>query len=452
MKNTLYITLILLLLPLVGYAQKFEGDWKGELDINTSIKLNIILHIKNSNGLWSTTLDSPDQGAMGIPMKNTTVNNDSIQIEEPSLGIKIVGTINDNKLNSKFTQGSFEQLIKFKQLSREDAEKAKDLQRPQTPKAPFPYDVKEVNFSNKSAGVSLAGTLTTPKSINNKKAPAILLIAGSGPLDRDETIMGHKLFAIMADYFTRKGYVVLRYDKRGVNKSEGKMQNITSLDLAEDAEAALEFLRKQNYVDKNNIGLIGHSEGGMIAAMIAKKDKGLNYIVSMAGPGLSGYELLQEQFGYSMPELETYIKDILSYTYNTDRAEINVEDALATTKYEFADANQKMMLEQLAKNMTSPWFIYFIKYNPCNDYKEVKIPVLAINGGKDKQVFATSNIKKLKSCMKNRGILTTKIYDNLNHLFQNCDTGHPNEYSLIEETIDINVLDDISEWIIKKHF
>lgn len=452
MKNTLYIILILLLLPSVGHAQKFEGDWKGILEINTSTKLNIILHIKKSNGDWNTTLDSPQQGAMGIPMKSTTVKNDSILIEEPSLGIKMVGTVEGNSFNVKFSQGIFEQQVYFKQLSKGEVSKNEELKRSQTPKAPFPYDVKEVSFSNKSAGVNLAGTLTAPKSINNKKAPAILLIAGSGPLDRDETIMGHKLFAIIADYFTRKGYIVLRYDKRGVNKSEGKMQNLTSYDLAEDAETALEYLKKQHDVDKKNIGIIGHSEGGMIAAMLAKKDKGLNYIVSMAGPGLSGYELLQEQFGYSMPELETYIKDILSYTYNTDRAEINVEDALATTKYEFTDANQKMMLEQLAKNMTSPWFITFIKHNPCDDYNEIKIPVLAINGAKDRQVFAASNINKLKSCMKNRGILTTKIYDNLNHLFQNCDTGHPNEYSFIEETIDINVLDDISEWIIKKHF
>lgn len=337
--------------------------------------------------------------------------------------------------------------------------------RPQEPKGVMPYDEELVQYPNSIAEVILTGTLTLPKS--EKLSPAVLLIAGSGPNDRDETIFGHKPFLVLADHLTKQGFAVLRVDKRGVGQSTGNYDLATTEDFAADVLAGIEYLKTRKEVDAKQIGLIGHSEGGLIAPIVAIQSKDVAFIVSMAGPCLIGeaafYErealvframgATEEQIGRQL----NFQKQVLSVIINESDPEKSekllheiITEQLATLPKEEQQTCAEVMESQI-KRCNSRWFRYYLTYDPITSLKHLKIPVLAINGERDTQVLPKHNLPIIAKILEEAGNHNYKTieFPKLNHLFQTCETGSILEYGKIEETIAPVVLDAISSWILE---
>ncbi|HEY0006295.1 MAG TPA: alpha/beta fold hydrolase, partial [Pyrinomonadaceae bacterium] len=345
-------------------------------------------------------------------------------------------------------------------------EKAAVLNRPQEPKRPFPYDEKEVAYENKRDKVKLAGTLTLPRTPG--PFPAVLLITGSGPQDRDESLMGHKPFLVLSDYLTRAGVAVLRVDDRGVGGSSRGGPDDTSENYTEDVLAGVEFLKSQKEINPRQIGLVGHSEGGMIAPMAAARSKDIAFIVLMAGPGLPGDKLLMMQSDLLMraqseeafARYNAWFANILAISKSeTDQAaaekkmrqevDRRVAEIAETQKQELATF--RSMMEAQSKIFLSPWFRYFLNYDPRPTLMQVKIPVLAINGERDLQVPPREDLAAIEEALRAGGNsdFQTVLMPNLNHLFQTSRTGAPAEYGQIEETIAPVALKTIADWILK---
>ncbi|WGF92619.1 alpha/beta fold hydrolase [Aequorivita marisscotiae] len=343
------------------------------------------------------------------------------------------------------------------------------LNRPQTPEAPFLYTIEEVAFTNTQDNVKLAGTLTYPAEGTN--FPAVILITGSGPQDRNEEIFNHKPFWVLADYLTNRGIAVLRYDDRGVGESTGDFSRSTSVDFARDVVAAIEFLKNRKEINTQKIGLIGHSEGGVIAPLVASAGNNIAFVVTLAGVMIPGRELMLRQKEMQLRAMgsnENFISKELEFdsgimntitTSETDSLKTNLEKY--TTEYFETNptfASEHGMTEAYYKNLivgsySSPWLSNFIKYDPKNSLENLNVPLLALNGEKDLQVPATENLEALRAIMakdttKN---FTLKTYPNLNHLFQECQTGMLQEYGQIEQTISPKVLHDIAAWILSQN-
>lgn len=341
------------------------------------------------------------------------------------------------------------------------------INRPQEPdQSAFSYNSEEVTFENKSAGITLAGTLTYPK--DKGTFPAVVLISGSGPQNRDEEVFGHKPFLVLSDYLTRNGIAVLRYDDRGTASSTGDFGAATTIDFSSDVEAAVAYLKTRKEIDQKKIGLIGHSEGGIIAPIVASKDKNIAFIVLLAGTAIPGDQLLlmQQQLiakamGVSDEELQK------SHAINSEIFELIVKSdepkqlntvltnhlKQAFTSLPGFETPSGMSMDDYVKvqvdQLCSPWMLFFIKYNPALVLEHVKCPVLAINGEKDLQVPPKENLEAIKKALNKGGNnkVTTKELPGLNHLFQESSTGTPSEYGDIEQTFSPIALDVILDWI-----
>lgn len=439
MSRTLAL-LFLMLCGLVASAADFVGHWKGKV-----ANLPIVFHVIHDSA-WSATLDSPMQGATNIPCGVVTVNGDSIEIDMPALRAKYKGVIaqDDKSITGTFTQGMSLPLT----LSRTTAE-ASRLNRPQEPQPPFVYNVNEVTFQN--GDLTFAGTLTTP--IWGKKHKAVVLVSGSGAQNRDEELMGHKPFAVIADYLTRHGIAVLRYDDRGVGGSSKGSADDTTLDFATDAMAAVEYLKTRNDIDSSHIGIIGHSEGGLIAVIdAAMHPNDVNFIVTLAGPYVSSRDILIKQnhliaetagtplSAQQSNEIELIFESI--YTSNDSLLLANQLNEILLKD----STNSPQQIAQTIKVMTSPWYVAFVKLDPAKYLSQVKCPVLAMNGTWDFQVDATQNLEAAKVAIPTA---TIKYYEGLNHLFQPSSSRQASmNYGAIETTISEQVLHDIVEWII----
>jgi pimeloyl-ACP methyl ester carboxylesterase len=338
--------------------------------------------------------------------------------------------------------------------------------RPQEPKFPYPYTEEHVSYENPGLRITLSGTLTLPAS--KSPSPAVLLIAGSGPHERDEAVLGHKPFLVLADYLTRQGIAVLRFDKRGCGKSTGNYNKATSQDFANDVLAGVEYLKSRKEVNANQIGLIGHSEGGTIAPMVAAKSKDVAFIVLMAGTGVNGEELLHVQ--------DALIKRSLGETEETIEQNHKFQEQLfALLKKEpdpqiaaeqFHDIAKNHMailqgnpgkvtlegLEAHANYINTEWFRYFLLFDPSTVLKQVQIPVLALNGELDLQVNSKQNLPVISKSLEEGGNKDFTIVElpKLNHLFQTCQNGSVEEYAKIEETISPSALELIAQWILEK--
>ncbi len=334
--------------------------------------------------------------------------------------------------------------------------------RPQTPKPPFDYTVKEVVIKNPNGGHTLSGTLTMPKK--GKGFKAAILITGSGPQDRDETLMGHKPFAIIADDFAKQGIAVLRVDDRGINKSTGNFETATSADFATDIAACFDFLKKQKKIDKTKIGLIGHSEGGMVAAMTAAMRPEVAFVISLAGTGVNGRSVLYQQNVDIMVAAGAPKKDAEANRNNVmrmlDIVMTETDSAKVTNKLmlmlDTVLGAQKAMipnLEEFKRNqiagINSDWMRFFLKYEPSTDWKKVKCPVLILNGERDLQVNAEVNTRAIESALKSGGNSSFKtiIFQGMNHLFQTCEKCTVQEYDQLEESFSPQVLDEMRKFI-----
>ena len=460
MKKKRLMSLLLILIPLLTSAQDLKGAWKGLLEVGPA-KLNIVFHIHDDNNV---TMDSPDQGAMELPTKVVCMQEDSISVTMPRLGAQYAGKLVGEEINGTFSQmgHSFPLILKRGEIK---------MNRPQTPQPPFEYTTQEVVFHNKGIDAKtglpteggeawLGGTLTYPKGFKTGM-PVVLMVTGSGQQNRDEELMGHKPFLVIADYLARHGIATLRYDDRGVGKSTGNMAMITLQSNMLDAEAGIDYLKSTKKFGK--IGVLGHSEGGIISYMLAARGKA-DFVVSLAGPVLPGDSVLLMQnrdvlttAGLDKDNVEKYATALSRvFKYRMSEQKMKFSDKpeslvpMLTMDINLMPELRKNLIETV-KMVDSPWLVSYLKYDPATDIRKINSPVMLIIGDNDKQVNATANIQAaeniLPKAVKAKSLL--KAYPTLNHLFQPSETGSPGEYAKIETTISEEVLDDITSWITK---
>jgi pimeloyl-ACP methyl ester carboxylesterase len=423
-----------------------DGAWIGSITTG-GIKLRLVFHFKNTSGGIKATMDSVDQSAEGIPVSSVSRNGADLKMDLKEIGARFEGTIHVDSIDGAFIQNGLQMPLALTRLK----DGALTLNRPQNPKKPYPYREVEVTYQNKQGGNRLAATFTIPQG--KGPFPAVLLITGSGPQDRDESLMGHKPFLVLADYLTRHGIAVLRADDRGVGKSTGDFGKSTTADFATDTEAGIAWLKTRSEVNHARIGLIGHSEGGLIAPMVASRNRDVAFIVMLAGTGVSGRDIMPAQViaineASGMPhdqavqagEVEARVVKLVET--EKDQAKLR-EQLTAILGDKAVDANLEVL--------NSPWFQMFLALDPAEYLSKVKCPVLALNGTKDTQVVATQNLPAIYKALKAGGNQNFEVVEmpGLNHLFQTAKTGAATEYGEIEETIAPAVLEKIVSFIQK---
>jgi fermentation-respiration switch protein FrsA (DUF1100 family) len=457
----LFIILITFLFSLSIKGQDITGQWNGILKIQ-GIQLRIVFNITKTENGYNTTMDSPDQGAKGIPVTSTSYENSKLKLSITNATIEYTGELIENIIKGTFKQAGQEFPL---DLSKEIVEK-KTVIRPQEPKKPYSYYSEEVIFKNLKDTISLAGTLTLPKK-DGINYPVVILISGSGPQNRDSELFGHKPFLVISDYFTKNGIAVLRFDDRGVALSTGDFKTATTLDFASDVESAIAYLKTRKEIDKTKIGLVGHSEGGIIAPIVASKTKDVKFIVLLAGTGISGNQLLllqQELIAKvsGVPELEikksrrinSALFELIIKSNDNQSLKTDITKYLKETSFEIDPKNKidEKYISAQVNQLISPWMQFFIKHNPTSVLEKVKCPVLAVNGEKDLQVPPKENLIAIKNALEKGGKkeITTIEFPNLNHLFQECKTGSPAEYAEIEQTFSPTALEEITKWLLEQ--
>ncbi|MBW2962066.1 alpha/beta hydrolase family protein [Mesonia aestuariivivens] len=454
------LLLILLLFTCqLSFTQSIEGDWKGSLNVQGTT-LPTVFHIEKIDSSYTATMDSPKQNAFGIPLDEVKLTDNHLSITHAAAQLSYEATlVDDTHLEGTFEQRGFSISLNLEKFSTEEKQtSAVKPNRPQTPMAPYAYRVEEVTFYNPKAKINLAGTLTIPQG--KGKFPAVILISGSGPQDRNEEIFNHQPFKVLADHLTKNGIAVLRYDDRGTAASEGDFASATTFDFTDDAQAAIEYLKSRKEINKKKIGAIGHSEGGAIAPILASKNI-LDFIVLMAAPGLRGDLLLnlqrkkQEELLGINPEATQKRLDIFSEVYEVIldtslTSEATEQQTLAVFEKHWKGMVPESKLAQINEQHNSEWLKTFIRFDPSPYLQKVNSGVLALNGEKDTQVPAKENLAAIeKSVQQSSEKLTLKSYPKLNHLFQEATTGSVQEYEEIEQTISPKVLADISTWILE---
>ena len=464
MKKTLSV-LIILLITISGFSQDISGKWSGVVQAGSGKQVVFNFNISKVGENYTTVIKIPAMRVADISTKQTIFTNQQLVVDGSNLGITYKGKYNADSLaiEGTFIEGVNEiPLI----LKRSHDQLETTVRKQQEPVKPYPYKVEEVSFTNTDANVTLSGTLTLPP-----KAciyPVIILISGSGPQDRDETFFGHKPFLVLADYLTKKGFAVLRYDDRGVGKSIGNHSDATTKDLAFDVLSAAKYLRTRKDIDINTIGLIGHSEGGIIAPMVANLDQKISFIVLMGATGISGTEvsvhLAKITRGFPVADEVAYelaIRKAIKIASSKkdigiikSELKIHYNEAIVPMLKPFikSEIELEKAIDNLIEIRTSNWNRYFYTYNPANELRNVRCAVLALNGSKDTQVQPQINQDAISKSLSNGKTkeYSVKLLPNLNHMFQECETGSMNEYSKIEQTIAPYVLQEISDWILAR--
>lgn len=450
-------------------VQTSQEIWQGALEVGGA-KLRLVLKIsKAPDGTLTATMDSIDQGAMSLPVDSITIEGKTMRFTMKQIGSSYEGTLNEGgtEVSGQWKQGGVSLPLVFKKA--DTAAEAPTLKRPQEPKKPYPYREEEIVYENSEAGIKLAGTLTLPQG--KGPFPVVLLITGSGPQDRDEALLGHRPFLVLADYLTRRGIAVLRVDDRGFGKSTGVFAKATSEDFSSDARAGVEYLKSHKEIDPKKIGLVGHSEGGLIAPMVAVQiPDDIAFIVLLAGPGVSGEEILLLQgeliarAGGASEEaiaknraVQEAIFTVLKEEPDNTQAEKKLREILMEELDKMSEEEKKAhgiseeFIEIQIKQSLTSWFRYFVTYDPRPTLMKIKCPVLAINGEKDLQVPTHQNLPAIVTALEAGGNsdYTLVKLANLNHLFQTSQTGSPSEYAQIEETFSPIALEVIADWILR---
>lgn len=470
-----------ILISFIAKAQNISGDWEGKLTVGSK-SVGIIFHItKTDNGLYNATLDVPIQKAYNVGCNETILNGDSIFIACKAVAMKYTALLASPKqLSGNWVQAGLTIPLQLKKTS--DVAVIKKFNRPQTPIPPFPYKSEDVEYDNADKSIHFGATFTVPYSGGKSGLgeslvyPTVLLITGSGKQDRDETIYEHKSFAVIADYLTRRGIAVLRIDDREMGKTTGNFITSTTADFAKDVEAGIDYLKTRKDVDIANIGLLGHSEGGAIAPMVAGKRKDVKFIVLLAAPGVKSTELMEQQSvdmlaakGVSMKKLE----EMRPMMHNLVSAIINASDTAMARKNALSvftewennqskdvvrsttgvtdEKSRTSYINKMVTILTLPWYAYFMKMDPADYLSTIRCSVLALNGEKDIQVDPRTNLNAIRNIMEkhNPQKVTVKEMPGLNHLFQHCKKCTFGEYSDLEETFATEALEIIGNWIIE---
>ncbi len=430
------------------------GDWSGVLDTG-QVKLRVRFRISPVDaGGWAGVMESLNQGGGPLPLSQVTRDGSSVTFDAARIGASFKGELaaGGATLTGQWSQGPAALPLT---LTHSEAAPITPPRRPQTPATPYPYRQEDVSFLNPAARIRLAGTLTLPPG--QGPFPAVVLISGSGPQNRDEEILGHKPFLILADDLTRRGLAVLRVDDRGVAASQGDFSGATSFDFAEDVQAAIAFLRSRHDIVGRRIGLIGHSEGGMIAPLVASRDPQLAFVVLLAGPGVPGDQILLAQDALiaratGVPETAISAdaertRDVLDLA---KRAPDRASAKQAIIERLQADGVTGAAAEAQARRMSSDWLRAFLNYDPAATLRRLRLPVLAVGGSLDLQVPTAQNLPALRESLKNDPDVTVLELPGLNHLFQHAKTGSPAEYATIEETFAPEALKIIGEWVVRR--
>lgn len=440
-------------------ARDVKELWVG--DINVLFQKLKVTFCESTDG--EVYFESVSQKAGGF-VATKTVQDELIELDVPGVGGKFSGKLSSD---GQEMRGTWKQSLIEVELVLDKSNEA-DIQpetprRPQTPQPPFAYEIHDVEIENPRAkGVSLSATLTIPAG--DGPYPAVVLISGSGPQDRDESLLEHKPFWVIADYLTQRGIAVLRYDDRGVGESTGEFASATSLDFASDARAAYEFLRSQDGIDASKVGLCGHSEGGIIAPMVAVADTRVAFVILLAGPGVNGDQILTSQMelilrasGLEASEIE---QQLLIQRKLLDLAELEppidesqflerAGEAIAVllTDEERDTDKGAAIASAAAAELCTPWFRFFLTHDPTRDLRQLSCPVLVLNGSKDIQVDPNLNVPAIREALAANPESEILVLPGLNHLFQACDTGNVDEYRSLEQTFSPDALKIIGDWI-----
>ncbi|MBE2278815.1 MAG: alpha/beta fold hydrolase [Ignavibacteriaceae bacterium] len=450
-----------LLFTINSYSQydNITGIWKGTLQASTT-KLDLIIKIDFSKDP-KAVMDVPAQGIQDFVPDSVSFNGEVFYFKGSNPNFVLFATYlpDEDKFIGKFIQGG------EVDITLERFNDYTPIRRSQEPKPPFPYYSFDTNFKNTNAGIELAGTITVPDTLGIY--PAVVLVSGSGPQDRDESLLGHKPFLVLADFLSRNGFAVLRYDDRGTAKSKGNFSTANTFDFAEDAVSAVNHLRTFPFVDSKSVGLIGHSEGGIIAVIVASRYDVCNFVVSLAGTAINGAEIILLQTELMMlaegidsvqVKLVTELSKQVLHLAVTDT--LTFQGALNNLVKDYSSKlteDERVLLEK--SNYLNPnnyrvfgniWMKTFLSYDPAVDMQKIKIPFLGLWGEKDLQVPAIINYEKADKALKeSESDYNLYILDGLNHLFQLANTGSSTEYSIIEETFNENALNKILDWLIK---
>lgn len=448
-----------LLLALTFLFSSVEGLWYGTIPVGAK-SLRVAVTIKASGDSLTGTFNSLDQASGELPLEDVTLTAGTLRFKLKAVGGEFEGTLAGDKVEGGWKQSGFELPLTLKRV---DA--VPTPARSQEPKKPYPYGEEEVVVEHAKAGVKLGGTLTLPRT-GAAPFPAVVLVSGSGPQDRNETVFGHRPFLVLADDLTRRGIAVLRVDDRGVGQSTGSRTGATSLDYAADVEACIAFLKSRKDIDRKRIGLVGHSEGGMIASIVAARSKDIAFVVLIAAPGIPGDKLINLQaqsllrsMGASASQVEEMGKlqrKIIALAKDTaDEATLRtklkemmtVEIAKASDETKAMFTNVDAMVDSQVKRLNAPWYRWMLAYDPRPNLRKVQVPMLAVNGSKDVQVTPKENLESIRATAPRATIVELP---GLNHLLQTADTGALTEYAAIEETIAPAALETIGTWIVRQ--
>jgi len=439
------------------HAQKISGSWNGLLNVMGN-QIELSFHIQSTDSGYIANFDSPRQGAFRIPFTSVTYTPPNLKLTANNIAAVYTAELVGDSLFGTWIQSgqSFELIMSKNKVARTA------VKRPQNPKKPYPYVEKFVSIENTVDSLTLSGTITIPE--NDGPHPAVVLISGSGPQNRDEEIFGHKPFLVLADHLTRNGIAVLRYDDRGTTESTGNFGTATSQAFARDVLFAIDFLKQQNEIDVDKMGLIGHSEGGLIAPMVANQSADVAFIIMLAGTGVPGKEIALMQAQTIMPRT---ISDSAAYLDFTKTA-LQIASAEGDTDmlkkrltqhyHKYVDAIEEMLPEgadvasfinRQVEQSLSPWSRFFYNYDPATELSKVKIPLLSLIGSKDVQVPPEMNHPPIREALNRAGNeqFTLKELEGLNHMFQESQTGNISEYAQIEQTFSPRALKEITFWI-----
>jgi uncharacterized protein len=463
MKTILSTILLIVLAITSSFSQNLSGVWHGNARTPDDKAILFVFLFEKNQEKYTATMDVPTFNVSGVKPKSTVLEQGHLIIEDAGLRMKYDGIWNEasNLIEGTYTEGGVKLLLSLKKGNPKMPKK----NRPQEPQKPYPYYEENVKFNNSDAGVTLSGTFTRPTQ--KGKYPVVILISGSGRHDRDGSAMTHKPFLVLSDDLTRKGIAVLRYDDRGFGESTGDFSKATTADFAQDVLSAVRYLKSRKDIDIKKIGLIGHSEGGIIAPLAANQTSDISFLVSLAGTGISGSEVSVMQSKslrpFPVPDEKNFEKNVrksIKIACSDKEISQKRKELLAHNEAYLApilkslgapDENISKFIKNETESGLKPWNTYFFNYNPAEEFEKLRIPVLSLNGSKDTQVDATVNQNAIRQALiegKNENYKIVEL-ENLNHFFQECETGKIDEYQKIEQTISPIALKEISTWILE---